>query len=399
MQRLRIYCDGGLGNRLNALVGGLAIAGYFKLEPLVHWPINANCRAAFADLFDREMPLGAESLTGLRGALADHEVLLHDAVAAERLDVRFASAYDFDSLDEFFARIVANGRPVLFYPALIPSWIPAPLIASAVSKLSFAAGIHRVAADFVRDVIGAPYHSLHLRRTDLNIGLTDIEVMRLVQGNPDALFFVCSDDAGAERLAAAHPNVRFRGKSGYVVRGDDGQDWLAPRLDDDGRLMGNLERGRDSVIDAAIDMLVLGRGSIVGYSGSTFQTMARLLGDHYPLADIARPAPLLFFSPREVSRQVAARQLPVRHLVQIAGTWSAELSEPSAVRVLQSALDAYEADDRLQLLYTLAQIARRDRQLQLACIYLRELVRLAPQLADPRTLLGAVEREMIQSQG
>ena len=63
------------------------------------------------------------------------------------------------------------------------------------------------------------------------------------------------------------------------------------------------------------------------------------------------------------------------------------------------AIDAYEADDRLQLLYTLAQFARRDRQLQLACIYLRELVRLAPQLADPRTLLGAVEREMIQSQG
>jgi len=43
---LLIYCDGGLGNRLNALLSGLALARHFGLEHTVHWPVNANCGAA-----------------------------------------------------------------------------------------------------------------------------------------------------------------------------------------------------------------------------------------------------------------------------------------------------------------------------------------------------------------
>jgi len=392
---LRIYCDGGLGNRLNALLSGLALARYFGLEHTIHWPVNANCGAAFADLFGMDAAVSTDSLSSLRGHVDGHTMLLHDGVAAERLNVAFASAYHYASLADFESRALGRGAPVFFYPALLPEWIPARLIEAEVAQLCFSSVVEDAARCFLRDRLGRPFHGLHLRRTDLNIGLSDADVLRLAGNYPEALFFVCSDDPVAERLASANPNVKARAKSSYVAKSDDGTGWLTPKLDEDGRLMGNLDRDRDSVIDAAIDLLILGHSSIVGFSGSTFQTVARLLGEHYGLLEWERPQPLTYFSPNEIYRRIRAQTLPVKSFIKIAQTWGAELSETSAPCVLQSALDLYEGIDRLELLFALAQVAHREKQLQMASIYLRELSRLAPELADPQVLLKKVQHEML----
>ena len=57
-RKIKILCDGGLGNRIAGLLGGLITADRLKLEPLISWPRNNWCGAAFDDLFeeDDDMP-------------------------------------------------------------------------------------------------------------------------------------------------------------------------------------------------------------------------------------------------------------------------------------------------------------------------------------------------------
>jgi FkbM family methyltransferase len=389
-----IYCDGGLGNRLNALLSGLAISRHFGLARTIHWPVNSNCGAAIEDLIETSDTCHKDSLSSLHNKVNGFRMLLHDKIASERLGSDFSSAYSYDSLADFEVKVIATGKPIFYYPALIPGWIPPELIAQEVKFLRFNKLIELEAAKFITETLSRPYHGLHLRRTDLNIGFSDLEVHRIVSAHRDQLFFVCSDDPLAERIAAAHPNVEARQKISYVTKNDVNSDWLNPRIDEDGRVMGNLERGRESVINAAIDLLILGNSRILGHSGSTFQSIARLMGDHYGLVDLNRPPALHLFSPNEISRNVKAKKITATQLLQIAETWASELREPTALRIIQSALDYFDGNDRLQFLYGLAQLAIKDNQLFMSSLYLRELIRLAPTLADPRNLLTAVERQM-----
>ncbi len=391
-----IYCDGGLGNRLNSLLSGLALARHFEIDHVIHWPENANCRANINELLVCTSPKSTQSLANLRGRLNDHQMMLHDNIAAERLDVEFSSAYAYASLEDFNRRAIQPRRPLFFYPALIPSWIPRELIEQEASRLQFVQEIEHAAIQFIAEELRGPFHGIHLRRTDLNIGLSNIELFKLVSSQPKETFFVCSDDPYAERLASAHGNVRTRPKREYVVKRNDTDEWLSPKVDSDGRLMGNIERGKDSVVDAAIDMLILGYSSIVGFSGSTFQTVAKLLGDNYGLLAWERPTPLVYFAPSEIDRQVRAKRIDAPNLIKIAGTWGAELSAPTAERILANALDTFDGNNLHQLLYALAQISYREGQTRLACIYLRELIRLAPTLADPQYLLSKLENRLAQ---
>ena len=76
-----IFCDGGLGNRINALASGLAIARYFGLTYCVHWPINNWCAAPFQKIFANRLNVSTESISQLKGRLDDAVMLLHDEIA------------------------------------------------------------------------------------------------------------------------------------------------------------------------------------------------------------------------------------------------------------------------------------------------------------------------------
>ena len=52
MRTVHILCDGGLGNRLSGLVGGLIVARQYGLTPVIAWPENNWCGCSFHDLFD-----------------------------------------------------------------------------------------------------------------------------------------------------------------------------------------------------------------------------------------------------------------------------------------------------------------------------------------------------------
>ena len=54
MKTLKIYCDGGFGNRFNALSVGLLIAKVGNFKPVILWPSTNWCRSLFQSIFKNE---------------------------------------------------------------------------------------------------------------------------------------------------------------------------------------------------------------------------------------------------------------------------------------------------------------------------------------------------------
>ena len=57
MRKVIIFCDGGLGNRLNSLLGGLFIANQTQSSPVICWPENNWCGCNFKDLFNTDIEI------------------------------------------------------------------------------------------------------------------------------------------------------------------------------------------------------------------------------------------------------------------------------------------------------------------------------------------------------
>jgi hypothetical protein len=374
---LMIFCDGGIGNRINALVSGLALAGHFNLDYRIYWPENNWCQAGFFDIFQNEHPVSQLSIKGLRGTLSSAVVLLHDEIAADSLGVSFQSAYEYESPDDFYSRCMHVGDRIFFYPALIPSWIPGNDVTTELKKLRFTDHIQQQVTKFVRQNLGRPFHGLHLRRTDLNVGLSDQEVMSLVRRHPDELFFVCSDDPHSEALACAHPNVRARAKTSHVTRKYEDEEWLSKSLDDDDRsYFGNIFRGKDSVIEGVIDLLILSHSEIVGYSGSTFQKIARTLGEVSPLLSLEKPSPLNYVSAREARRRLDAKTLSCAELISLCNGLGVQGDMLEAMALLQKGWCVYDGHDSLDVLHTLGVFMLNQQQAKMAHLCLKQVVGL-----------------------
>jgi len=378
-----IYCDGGIGNRLNALLSGMAIARHFNLSYVVHWPLNNWCEAGFQDIFDNKENVSTLSLKDLAGQMNECKMLLHDEMASTSLGVEFSSAYAFESLDDFHQQLIQHPQAVFYYPALIPQWVPGEAIANALRSLNFSPQICGEVVQFIEHHLKKPFHGLHLRRTDLTVGLTDLEVFKLAQHDADEVFYVCSDDPLAEALASAHSNVFSRKKQHKVEKMVKGSDWTSLQPDDDGRVYhGNIQRGKASVIEAVIDMLILAHGNIVGYSGSTFQQMARLIGSESPLLNWPKPRPLMFHSPTELKRQISAGVLSSDALIQSCNQMGTNGHIADAIELLQFSTSKFNATELNSILHTLAIFYLNQQLPQLAQTLLQKIVSSEPNRAS-----------------
>ena len=137
MKRFHIFCDGGLGNRFNALTSGLAAAKLLGLKPNVIWPTNNWCRASFDSLFDSTLNATDNSLSTLKGQIDNMLPLLHDEYASQALGIAFASAYAYDSIHTLQAAAESHDNDLFYYPALIPAWLPAEALHQAIVALPF----------------------------------------------------------------------------------------------------------------------------------------------------------------------------------------------------------------------------------------------------------------------
>ena len=101
---IHIFCDGGIGNRINSLISGLALANHFVLKSTVYWPINSWCGASFEDIFQNLLHVKDEAINELAGKFDHANIMLHDEIGAQFLKVLFSSAYDYRCLEDFKIR-------------------------------------------------------------------------------------------------------------------------------------------------------------------------------------------------------------------------------------------------------------------------------------------------------
>lgn len=295
IKEFAIFCDGGFGNRYNALVSGLTIANYFGWNYKIYWPQNNWCQAGFEKIFDVSLTAIDQKLTDLAPALKSFHALLHDELGAKTIERPFHNAYDFSDLDAF-GRANEQHEFVFFYPALIPHWLTQNLLDETIRALKINEAIQNQARRFlIDDLNSSAYYGIHLRRTDLNIGYSDQEVQEICNLHPDRLFFVCSDDPYAEILAQRMPNVKTRRKNAYVEKKISSTNWTAPTADDDGRVYhGNIQRSENSVVDAVVDMLILGHAEQLGMTGSTFKTVSKMICQASPLLPLSTLSPIQY---------------------------------------------------------------------------------------------------------
>lgn len=394
--RIFVFCDGGIGNRINALVTAIAMAEHYGRAMTVYWPLNSWCGAALHDIFDNALDVRTDALNTLAGTLSGTKVMLHDAIGAALLQVPFESAYDYQSLEDFAQRGLPADKDIFLYPAIIAPWIPEPLVHAALRSLRFTKTIQAAVQSFIGTTLARPFHGLHLRRTDLRVGLTDAEVLALVQHHPKEVFFVCSDDPQAEALACAHPNVHARPKTHHVAKKEEHADWISLSQDQEGRMSyGNIERSRDAMIEGTIDLLVLAHSQIVGYSGSTFQRMARLLGDAAPLVALARPAALPFFSFAEMTQQIERQLIDPAVLLQVCQTMVQSGQAGQALDLMRMGFERMSDAQRPDVAHNLGVMLLNQSQPRQASLYFIAVLQLQNlrygswlHLAYAKTLLG-----------
>ncbi len=284
MKILEIFCDGGFGNRYNALVSGLAIANRLKIDFKIYWPINNWCGAALEDLIESRWLVINKNINQLANEGVVRDLVLHDDIPAKIFDKKYTSSYAFTSIENFQDKYKESDL-VLFYPALIPSWISSEEINLASNSIKLRKEFIQEAEFFINEKIGTKdYYGLHLRRTDLNVGYSDDEVQKIVEAYSKNIFFVCSDDPMAEKKADLFDNVRVFRKSDWVGKLNVNGTWFDATHDSDGRLYnGNINRSSQSVKDALVDMLILGHSKIVGQSPSTFKSVATMVARSNPV--------------------------------------------------------------------------------------------------------------------
>jgi tetratricopeptide (TPR) repeat protein len=382
---LEIFCDGGFGNRYNALISGLALAEQCGLEVKVYWPKNGSCEAGYSDIFATTQLVSEQTLPELAGTLSDAFCLLHDTLGSDTLRVSFHSAYEFSSVAGFASEVLSRYDRVFYYPALIPAWIEESVIQRAVGALHMKDELIQQAKEFIQETLPRPFYGLHLRRTDLNVGLSDAEVQLFVGRHPGELFFVCSDDPIAEAMAAAQPNVYRREKKNHVGKRRQDAGWQAPTADDSGRIYySNIRRGKEATLEGVIDLLVLGQSQIVSFTGSTFQSVARLIGMRSELSGLGKPPPIHFVAVDDILRMIKTRRIALGQLLGLCEELVSTDRLDDAVSLLQEALEQEVGMSRFVLLFNLGVYSMKLERNQQAMIYFRVALEISPESEEAK---------------
>jgi len=377
---LEIFCDGGFGNRYNALISGLALADQCGLEVKVYWPRNESCGAGYHDIFESSLPISEQTLSELAGTLGEAYCLLHDTKGSDALNVQFNSAYDYASEREFEKRVLSRCERVFYYPAIIPGWIDRASILREVSRLKVQSDLIVKAEIFIRECVRKPFHGIHLRRTDLNVGLSDDEVKTLVTRHTDEIFYVCSDDPLAEALAAVHHNVRIRQKTSHVTKKNLKSGWQSPTEYDAGRIyFSNIQRGKEATLEGVVDLLVLSQSQIVSFTGSTFQSVSRLIGEVSQISMLPKPSPIHFTAIGDVKAMMQRGQLSLGQLLGVCEELISIDRTHHAISLLSEALERETGMSRFVILFNLGVYSMQVNRNQAAMIYFRAALEISPE--------------------
>jgi hypothetical protein len=268
-----IYCDGGLGNRLNSLVPPLALAVDTSLATSILWPRTRWCDAGFEDLFSGGVKVIGLHLDPVLEQLSNNNFvdLTHrpaDEVAAKLFPMPHDSISDLEG----YRRLWDDPTKHILYRHCL---IPEPLedlsfLIKGMNQFFPLPEIVEVVAEFCeRFQIDTSVTGLHYRGTDYGLREKEVEFFkRLITAQRNKQFYVCSDEPSVVATLSEADNViktndvsfkNFRAHLDSVINS------------------GQIFRSKDSVYLALIEMLILSRTDILETSNSTFLRFAQLL--------------------------------------------------------------------------------------------------------------------------
>jgi hypothetical protein len=269
---ITIFCDGGLGNRLGSLVGGLLVANQLNITNIeICWPANNWCGCYFQDLFaNTEFSISTATINEIFVANTGKAFLVHENQTNADLGIQLPQSVDSIT---YLTQIPNN---VVYYHNKIAPYMDPEMVLQLANTLKPVEIIKQQVQQFCqthnidRSCIG-----LHLRKTE-NYRLDDHKLFRRVSASSEQKYFVCSDDMATEQKFCALPNVISLPKTSYVSKLVDG-DWLAETVDADGRRYNyNINRSRQSVVEAFVDMLILSQTTIHFTVKSSFSRFAEV---------------------------------------------------------------------------------------------------------------------------
>ena len=258
MRILNIYCDGGFGNRYGTLLGGLAVANYHKLRPVVVWRDTSACRLPFNEIFLSDIDVIDRPLHEFSSCV----LLMHEDF------IQGKQNYNINSFESIESLPLSDCGTYLYNNNWIPEWIDEKLIIEAGRHLKFVDKIKNFCDQYCKKHSVTSFTiGIHLRATDFNTYIPKFNrEYKWIEGQPEEKFFVLSDDPSVEKKFNKLDNVVIRRKEHYVEKENKDIGWC-----------GNIERTSESVMDALIDLTILSKTNIMVNSPSSFLKTALLL--------------------------------------------------------------------------------------------------------------------------
>jgi hypothetical protein len=281
-QKLIAYCDGGLGNRLNALIGAAYFASRLQLALEISWPINRWCAAPFEDLFDAPYPVDRRTMLELN---SDHPA--HVLLARERQEFDMPVMFNPHTVvwpGKLVARLgkeLAGASGLIYFNNLVPPYVARHEVEALIRSIRVRPEHKDRASEFLSGagLLGKRYWGLHLRGTDAGFPERYYRRWYLVSRLLPGPIVLCTDDKAVEARFLRNPAIVRRPTAALPRKAQEGLGWNDAQKDEYGREFNyNIFRGADAVRESMIDFEILGRSRVLQTSASTFLENARRYG-------------------------------------------------------------------------------------------------------------------------
>ena len=267
------HCDGGLANRLNALLFCLALRDRWQHDWQVSWQRNNWCGASFASLFELDLPVLELPLTHFKEREAEHWFIVHDNQG--NFDTARVTYHTALGDHAAYRELLNRHQNVYYIHNLLPDCVTLGDLQAALAGLRVKPELVERAAAFCREhAIDSSVLGLHIRKTDFGDRVNDGELHTLVSQSPNR-FFVCSDDAEVTERFSRLDNCCVLPKQHYPEKLIADSGWNSWTVDAEGRRFPfNIQRSEEAIVEALLDLLILSRTNPMMASHSTFFRMA-----------------------------------------------------------------------------------------------------------------------------
>lgn len=279
---LIIYCDGGLGNRLNSLYGGLAVAQELQLNYIVAWPKNRWCNASLSDLFDHNLNVIDDTLPEISEKYSSAILISHDNQLLENL--YWINPKNHLTFKSFFfdIRRKVNKYPfVIYHNSLIPHYLFDDAISIGKQKIRFKKETKELGEYFLREnKLNNKYIALHIRGTDYGLPIAYINFLYLLLRLLRKKTLLCSDDKNVIDKFSQLSNVFSRSNISLPSKIIMSEHYRVTTEDEYGRKFEyNINRDNQSVVESITDLYLLSKGIKPYTSRSTFLAHAYIFSN------------------------------------------------------------------------------------------------------------------------